>query len=113
MTIKSRMIEEFSFTSEDNFAGACSSALRKVRSLADSAPIGRLFASIATLSDMSNQIGQSWPLTILPLPQHNEACKAKQLAETATPCRCIQAALKLELRATARRRAAVNVKSGR
>ena len=59
MTIKSRMVEEFSFTSEDNLAGACSSALRKVRSLADTAPIGRLFASIATLSDMSNQIGQS------------------------------------------------------
>jgi hypothetical protein len=64
MTIKSRMIEEFSFTSEDNLAGACSSALRKVRSLADTAPIGRLFASIATLSDMSNQIGQSLALMI-------------------------------------------------
>ena len=59
MTIKSRMVEEFSFSSEDNLAGACSSALRKVRSLAESAPIGRLFASISTLSDMSNQIGQS------------------------------------------------------
>ena len=59
MTIKSRLVEEFKFSSEDNLAGACSSALRKVRNLADSAPIGRLFASIATLSDMSNQIGQS------------------------------------------------------
>lgn len=59
MTIKSSMVEKFSFSSEDNLAGACSSALRKVRSLADTAPIGRLFASIATLTDMSNQIGQS------------------------------------------------------
>jgi hypothetical protein len=87
MTIKSRMVEEFSFTSEDNFAGACSSALRKVRSLADSAPIGRLFASIATLSDMSNQIGQS-----LAADDLNSAAKLMKayatptsMAETATP----------------------------
>ena len=43
MTIKSRLVEKFTFSSEDNLAGACSSALRKVRSLADSAPIGRRF----------------------------------------------------------------------
>jgi hypothetical protein len=87
MTIKSRLVEEFKFSSEDNPAGACSSALRKVRSLADSAPIGRLFASIATLSDMSNQIGQS-------LASDDLANAAKlmksyaaptNLAETATP----------------------------
>lgn len=87
MTIKSRFIEEFSFSSEDNLAGACSSALRKVRSLAESAPIGRLFASIATLSDMSNQIGQS-----LAADDLNGAAKLMKayatptsMAETATP----------------------------
>ena len=87
MTIKSRLIEEFSFSSEDNIAGACSSALRKVRSLADSAPIGRLFASIATLSEMSNQIGQS-----LAADDLNGAAKLMKayatptsMAETATP----------------------------
>ena len=78
MTIKSRMIEEFSFSSEDNLAGTCSSALRKVRSLADSAPIGRLFASIATLSDMSNQIGQS-------LAMDDLAGAAKLMKAYATP----------------------------
>ncbi|MGB8315432.1 MAG: hypothetical protein WCE69_13210 [Aestuariivirga sp.] len=87
MTIKSRMIEEFSFSNEDNLAGTCSSALRKVRSLADSAPIGRLFASIATLSDMSNQIGQS--LAMDDLAGAAKLMKAyatpASMAETATP----------------------------
>ena len=87
MTIKSRMVEEFSFTSEDNLAGACSSALRKVRSLADTAPIGRLFASIATLTDMSNQIGQSLAADDLPgaanLMRLTQSLRG--LAETAPP----------------------------
>jgi hypothetical protein len=69
MTIKSRMVEEFSFTSEDNLAGACSSALRKVRSLADTAPIGRLLRPSQPLTDMSNQIGQSLAADDLPVPQ--------------------------------------------
>ncbi len=56
MTFKTGMVEEFSFSSEDNIAGACSSALRRVRSLADTAPIGRLFASITTLSEATSQI---------------------------------------------------------
>ncbi len=87
MTIKSRLVEEFKFSSEDNLTGVCSSALRKVRSLADSAPIGRLFASISTLSDMSNQIGQS-----LAADDLNGAAKLMKayatptsMAETATP----------------------------
>ena len=87
MTIKSSLVEEFKISSEDNLAGACSSALRKVRSLADTAPIGRLFASIATLSDMSNQIGQS-----LAADDLNGAAKLMKayatptsLVETATP----------------------------
>jgi hypothetical protein len=87
MKMKSGMVEKFKFSSEDNIAGACSSALRKVRSLADTAPIGRLFASIATLSDMSNQIGQS-----LAADDLNGAAKLMKtyaaptsLAETATP----------------------------
>ena len=87
MTIKSRLVEEFKFSSEDNLAGVCSSALRKVRSLADSAPIGRLFASIATLSDMSNQIGQS--LAADDLQGAANLMKAyatpASMAETATP----------------------------
>ena len=87
MKMKSGMVEKFKFSSEDNIAGACSSALRKVRSLAESAPIGRLFASIATLSDMSNQIGQS-----LAADDLNGAAKLMKayatptsMAETATP----------------------------
>ncbi|MFO1034354.1 MAG: hypothetical protein U1E15_09870 [Hyphomicrobiales bacterium] len=45
-------IESFSFDGEiAGVAGAA--ALRKVRSLADAAPQGRLFAAISTLSDTS------------------------------------------------------------
>ncbi len=59
MTMKFTMVEEFSFSHEDNVATACSNVLRKVRSLADTAPIGRLFASIATLSETSSHIDRS------------------------------------------------------
>jgi hypothetical protein len=48
-----KLVEEFSFTAEQDPATACSLALRKVKSLAESAPLGRLFASIATLSEVS------------------------------------------------------------
>jgi hypothetical protein len=87
MTIKSRMVEKFTFSTEDNIAGACSSALRKVRSLAESAPIGRLFASISTLSDMSNQIGQSLASDDLAGAANLMKAYATpgSLAETATP----------------------------
>ena len=90
MTIKSRMVEKFSFSSEDNIAGACSSALRKVRSLADSAPIGRLFASISTLSDMSNQIGQS-------LASDDLANAAKLMKSYATPASLAETATPLPM----------------
>jgi hypothetical protein len=79
MTVNTNMVEEFSFSNEENIATACSSALRKVRTLADSAPIGRLFASITTLSEASSQISQQMkayakPTAITevaaPLPMH-------------------------------------------
>ncbi len=59
MTVKTGLVEEFSFSSEENIAGACSNALRKVRSLADTAPIGRLFASITTLSETTSSINDA------------------------------------------------------
>ena len=52
MSIKLASIETFSFDGED-IGAAGASALRKVKSLADTAPTGRLFASIATLTEMS------------------------------------------------------------
>lgn len=56
MTLKPGAIEEFTFSERDNLAGACSTALRKVRSLSDIMPAGRLFAAIATLDDAANDI---------------------------------------------------------
>lgn len=44
--------ESFSFDGE-SFGTSGANALRKVKSLAESAPTGRLFASIATLTEMS------------------------------------------------------------
>ena len=52
MNTKLASIETFSFDGED-FGASAASALRRVKSLADSAPAGRLFASIATLTEMS------------------------------------------------------------
>jgi hypothetical protein len=52
MSFKMATAESFSFDGE-SFSAAGANALRKVKSLADSAPTGRLFASIATLTDMS------------------------------------------------------------
>ena len=52
MTNKLASMETFSFDGE-NIGASGASALRKVKSLADNAPAGRLFASIATLTEMS------------------------------------------------------------
>jgi hypothetical protein len=53
MSFKMATAESFSFDGE-SFGLGGANALRKVKSLADSAPTGRLFASIATLTDMSS-----------------------------------------------------------
>lgn len=53
MTAKMTTAETFSFDGE-SFGASGANALRKVKSLAESAPTGRLFASIATLTDMSS-----------------------------------------------------------
>ena len=52
MTAKLAPVETFSFEGE-SFGSAGAGALRKVKSLADTAPTGRLFAAIATLTEMS------------------------------------------------------------
>jgi hypothetical protein len=52
-------MDEFSFNGEAvGVAGA--SALRKIRPLIESAPPGRLFASIATLADTSGKAAQEF-----------------------------------------------------
>jgi hypothetical protein len=85
MTVKSNMIEEFSFTSEDNIAGACSNALRRVRSLADTAPIGRLFASITTLSEATAQISEAMAASDLATAAKHMKKYGAPVAAEATP----------------------------
>lgn len=53
MSVKLAPVELFSFEGE-SFGSAGANALRKVKSLADTAPTGRLFAAISTLTEMSN-----------------------------------------------------------
>ena len=52
MSLKLASIESFSFDGEE-LGAAGAAALRKVKTLANSAPQGRLFAAIATLTDLS------------------------------------------------------------
>ncbi len=85
MMVKSNMIEEFSFTSEDNIAGACSNALRRVRSLADTAPIGRLFASITTLSEATAQISEAMAASDLATAAKHMKKYGAPVAAEATP----------------------------
>lgn len=56
MTLKAGSVEEFTFTERDNLAGACTAALRKVKSLSDIMPAGRLFSAISTLNDAAEDI---------------------------------------------------------
>lgn len=58
MDTKLASMETFSFDGE-NIGASGASALRKVKSLADNAPAGRLFASIATLTEMSANTAKS------------------------------------------------------
>ncbi len=59
MTARHDMMEEFSFAAEGMAGTAASGALRRVRSFADQAPSGRMFAAIATLTEMSRRIENS------------------------------------------------------
>lgn len=52
-------MEEFSFAAEGMTGTAASAALRRVRSFADQPPTGRMFAAIATLTEMSRRIENS------------------------------------------------------
>lgn len=53
MSFKMVAVESFSFDGE-SFGASGANALRKVKSLAEAAPSGRLFASISTLTEMSS-----------------------------------------------------------
>jgi hypothetical protein len=78
MAVRMGRIEEFSFSIEDNAATACAGALRKVKSLNDLAPVGRLFESITTLADTAASINQS-------LTTNDLRKAAKQMHDYAAP----------------------------
>jgi hypothetical protein len=81
------LIEEFSFSNEDSLAGSCAGALRKVRSLAEIAPIGRLFSAITTLSETTAQVNQALSDNDLPRAAAHLTAYATphSLAETTAP----------------------------
>lgn len=80
MTSKLASMETFSFDGE-NIGASGASALRKVKSLADNAPVGRLFASIATLTEMSAGTARLLEEGNLDKASHN----AKALADAGEP----------------------------
>ena len=55
MTARRDTTGEFSFAAESMAGTAAAAALRRVRALADQAPSGRMFAAIATLTEMSRR----------------------------------------------------------
>ncbi len=76
MNFKMASVETFSFDGE-SFGASGANALRKVKSLADTAPTGRLFASIATLTEMSGATSAALEKGQL----ENAAIIAKKLAQ--------------------------------
>lgn len=73
-------IEEFTFTDQDNASTACASALRKVKSLSDIVPVGRLFGAITSLAETANDAELLATVGALRAASH----KLKQYGEPAT-----------------------------
>jgi hypothetical protein len=70
-------VERFSFDGEA-VGAAGAAALRRVKSLAEAAPQGRLFASIATLSDNSGKAAAEYEAASLATLRHeNEEAEAR------------------------------------
>ena len=55
MTARRGLVNELCFAAEGMAGTAAASSLRRLTSLAEVAPAGRLFSAIATLSDMSEK----------------------------------------------------------
>jgi hypothetical protein len=73
------IIEKFSFDGEA-VGAAGAAALRKVTSLAESAPQGRLFAAIATLADNSGKAAAEYEAASLAMLRHETAEAESRLA---------------------------------
>jgi hypothetical protein len=76
MSFKMASMESFSFNGEE-IGAAGGAALRKVKTLADSAPKGRLFAAIATLDELSTTTTAALEAGNLPRAQHVAAKLAR------------------------------------
>ena len=77
MAFKMTSMESFSFDGE-TIGAAGAAALRRVRTLAEQAPKGRLFASITTLTDMSAATAKALEAGDLPKATHVAAALAKK-----------------------------------
>jgi hypothetical protein len=95
MTVKRAMLDEYSFAAEGMVGTSCAAALRRTRSLAETAPAGRAFAAIATLTDLSQKIQNRMEASDEALAAGDEDSAALEIAravvlmdrmaETATP----------------------------
>ena len=73
------MIEELCFAAEGLSGTAAAASLRKLGSIMERAPSGRLFAAISTLSDMSAKAAQALESGDAALATTDEAVAAKRL----------------------------------
>jgi hypothetical protein len=95
MSAKAHLVEEFSFTGEEVGASG-GQALAKVQSLIDTAPIGRLFDAIATLSELSVATAQQLEMASAALARND----LRAAAAAAAQARLISAGLKSTDQAT-------------
>jgi hypothetical protein len=80
MTAKSTLMEEFSFGGEA-LGSAAGMALRKVRSLSEQAPIGRLFDSISTLAELTTAAAQELERANTALARHDISAAREAMAK--------------------------------
>ncbi|MBM3519619.1 MAG: hypothetical protein FJX63_02435 [Alphaproteobacteria bacterium] len=59
MTAKHDRLSELCYAAEGLSGSASAAALRRVGSLASSAPVGRMFGAIATLTELSSEASQT------------------------------------------------------
>lgn len=89
MSAQAHPVEEFTFEGEE-VGAAGGQALAKVQSLIDTAPIGRLFDAIATLSELSMATAQQLEVASAALARND----LKAAAVAAAQARLISAGLR-------------------
>ncbi len=84
MTMPKGTVNELCFAAEGMSGTAAASSLRRLGSLMDAAPSGRLFGAIATLSDMSVKAARALEEGSVAIQAGNDQAAAVKLARALT-----------------------------